>query len=322
MKRKTFLTVLIIEIVLCSAFLIMKSIVPDWFTTATAFPFEPIGALLRMLSLANAVGNVIAIILYALICLIPAGAYLLLRKKGKAGKVDLLLWLISAVLFFVLYYMINPGLFAVQIPGTSKMMLGMLFYSVFCCYLVLKILEKCMKADADWLEKGLRMILYLIVMVLVFEIIVGCFEEIAAAYQKAQTGNYGSDLFFTAPNLTMTYVFLALQSIVRVIPFALDILIIIGGMRLLDAMKIDKYSDESVAAAEKLAVICIRSLVITMLSGLGLNVLQVVLRNQINYVNLVISVPIFSIMFALAVLLLAKYIHETQKVKQELDMFI
>ena len=76
------------------------------------------------------------------------------------------------------------------------------------------------------------------------------------------------------------------------------------------------------AAAEKLAKTCILSLVITMLSGLVLNVFQVLLRNQLNDVNLVITIPVFSIMFALIVLLLAKYIRETQKVKQELDMFI
>ena len=101
-------------------------------------------------------------------------------------------------------------------------------------------------------------------------------------------------------------------------PFALDILIIFGGMKLLEVMKKDKYSEECVAAAEKLAKICIFSLVITMLSGLALNVLQVLLRNQLNDVNLVITIPVFSIMFALIVLLLAKYIRETQKVKQEL----
>lgn len=322
MKRKPFAIVLVLEVILCITYLILKTIVPGWFTTATAFPFEQIGALLRTLSLANAIGNLMAIILYVAICLMPAGMYLYLRKRGKAGKVDLFLPVISAVLFFVIYYMINPGLFVVMVPGTSKMILGMLFYSVFCCYLVLKILEKCLKADANWLEKGLHVILYLIVMMLIFEIIIGRFGEISEAYQKAQTENYASEIFFDTSGLTMTYVFLALQSVVRAIPFALDILIIFGGMNLLDAMKKDKYSEESVMAAEKLATICIRSLVVTMLSGLALNILQVLLRNQIYYVNLVITVPIFSIMFALMVLLLAKYIRETQKVKQELDMFI
>lgn len=306
MKRKTFAVVLILEIILCIAFLVFRVAIPNWFTTMTAVPFEQIGAMLRTLSLSGAIGNAAAIIFYVAICLIPIGVYFYLRKKGKAGKVDYFLPIISGVLFFVIYYMINPGLFVVRVPGTSKMILGMLFYSVFSCYLVLRILEHCVKAKSDWLEKGLHIILYFIVMMLVFEIMVGCFGEI----------------FVKAPEWNVSYAFEIVQAVVKATPFALDILIIFGGMKLLEAMKTDKYAKECVAAAEKLATICIFSLVITMLSGLALNVLQVLLRNQLNDVNLVITIPVFSIMFALIVLLLAKYIRETQKVKQELDMFI
>lgn len=306
MKRKTFAVVLILEIIFCIAFLVFQAAIPNWFTTMTAIPFEQIGALLRVLSLSGAIGNAAAIILYVAICLIPIGVYYYLRKNGKAGKVDIFLPIISGVLFFVIYYMINPGLFVVRVPGTSKMILGMLFYSVLCCYLVLRILEHCVKAKSDWLEKGLHIILYFIVMMLVFEIIIGCFGE----------------LFVKAPEWNVSYAFGIVQAVVKATPFALDILIIFGGMKLLEVMKKDKYSEECVAAAEKLAKICIFSLVITMLSGLALNVLQVLLRNQLNDVNLVITIPAFSIMFALIVLLLAKYIRETQKVKQELDMFI
>ena len=306
MKRKTFAVVLILEIIFCIAFLLFRAAIPNWFTTMTAIPFEQIGALLRLLSLSGAIGNAAAIILYVAICLIPIGVYYYLRKNGKAGKVDISLPIISGVLFFVIYYMINPGLFVVRVSGTSKMILGMLFYSVFCCYLVLRILEYCVKAKSDWLEKGLHIIFHFIVMMLVFEIMIGCFGE----------------LFVKALEWNVSYAFGIVQAVVKATPFALDILIIFGGMKLLEVMKKDKYSEECVAAAERLAKICILSLVITMLPGLVLNVLQVLLRNQLNDVNLVITIPVFSIMFALIVLLLAKYIRETQKVKRELDMFI
>jgi len=253
MKRKTFAVVLILEIILCIAFLVFRAVIPNWFTTMTAVPFEQIGAMLRTLSLSGAVGNAAAIILYVAICLIPIGAYYYLRKKGKAGKVDIFLPIISGVLFLVIYYMINPGLFVVRVPGASKMILGMLFYSVFSCYLVLKILEACIKADAYWLEKGLHIVFYLIVMLLVFEILIGCFGEI----------------FVKAPEWNVSYAFGIVQAVVKATPFALDILIIFGGMQLLEVMKKDKYAKECVTAAEKLATTCIFSLVITMLSGLS-----------------------------------------------------
>ena len=322
MKNKSFFLILTLEAILCIFFLVMQVAIPDWFTTITAFPFEQIGGLLRILSLSGTIGNIIAIAIYIGICLVPAAFYLQLKKKKKVGKTDLFLPVLSLVLFVVIYYMINPGLFVVTVPGTSKMILGMLFYSVFFSYVVLKILEKCVKADAGWLEKGLRILLHLVVILLVFEIVVGCFGDIPAAYQKAQEENYATAFFYVEPNLTITYLFLALQSVVEALPFALDIIIIFSGMKLLDAMKKDKYSEEAVLSAEKLATTCIRSLIITILSGLILNVLQVLLRNHINYINIVITIPMLSIIFAVGVLILAKYIRETQKVKKELDMFI
>lgn len=129
-------------------------------------------------------------------------------------------------------------------------------------------------------------------------------------------------IFKQIPNLSISYVFMVLQCLVKATPYALDIVIVFAGMKLLDTMKRDTYSDEAVVAVEKLANICTYSLVISMISGLVMNVLQVLSRNYLENVNLVITVPIFSIMFAFIVLLLAKYIRETQKVKEELDMFI
>ena len=129
-------------------------------------------------------------------------------------------------------------------------------------------------------------------------------------------------IFKQIPNLSISYVFMVLQCLVKATPYALDIVIVFAGMKLLDTMKRDTYSDEAVVAVEKLANICTYSLVISMISGLVMNVLQVLSRNYHENVNLVITVPIFSIMFAFIVLLLAKYIRETQKVKEELDMFI
>lgn len=306
MKRKTFTIVIALEILLSITILILQAKVPNWFTTMTAFPFEQIGMMLRVLSLSGVVGNILAILFYSAICLLPAAIYVYLRKKGKNRRADYFLPMISVVMFLVIYYMINPGFFVVRIPGSSKMFLGTLFYSVFSCYWVLRLIETCWKADKKWLEKGLYTTLYFVVMLLVFEIVVGCLGTI----------------FKQIPNFSISYVFMVLQCLVKATPYALDIVIVFAGMKLLDTMKRDTYSDEAVVAVEKLANICTYSLVISMISGLVMNVMQVLSRNYLENVNLVITVPIFSIMLAFIVLLLAKYIRETQKVKQELDMFI
>lgn len=84
-------------------------------TTFMTFPLEQIGWGLRQLSLSGAMGNIIAIIIYFLIGFIPCGVYWYLRKNGKLYKIDAMLPLLSVLLWIVLYYMINPGLF--QTPG-------------------------------------------------------------------------------------------------------------------------------------------------------------------------------------------------------------
>lgn len=54
-------------------------------------PFELIGKGLRFLSLSSAIGNVIAIIIYAAISMIPAIYIIYQRKRGRTHKEDILL---------------------------------------------------------------------------------------------------------------------------------------------------------------------------------------------------------------------------------------
>ena len=109
--------------------------------TIITFPLEQIGCALRRLSLSGAMGNMIAIILYVLIGLIPCMVWLFLKGKGKNLKEDYLLFPISGFLLLVLYYMINPGLIPVNEAGGGKLLLAGTFYSVLVGYVVLRSLH-------------------------------------------------------------------------------------------------------------------------------------------------------------------------------------
>ena len=54
------------------------------------FPLAPIGGWLRRLSLSGSLGNGAAIVIYVLLCLLPAGLFLIRRLKGKRHWEDLL----------------------------------------------------------------------------------------------------------------------------------------------------------------------------------------------------------------------------------------
>ena len=119
MKERHLFTLLSVEAAACVLFCILQRSLSGLFSTLIAFPFEQIGAGLRILSLSGAVGNVIAIILYMLLGLIPAGIWGFLHWRKKSEPLDFMLLAISALLFATLYYMINPGLLSIGAPGNG-----------------------------------------------------------------------------------------------------------------------------------------------------------------------------------------------------------
>ena len=118
MKERHLFTLLSVEAAACVLFCILQRSLSGLFSTLIAFPFEQIGAGLRVLSLSGAVGNVVAILLYMLLGLIPAGIWGFLHWRKKSEPLDFMLLAISALLFVILYYMINPGLLY-QAPGNG-----------------------------------------------------------------------------------------------------------------------------------------------------------------------------------------------------------
>ena len=79
-------------------------------------PFELIGKGLRVLSLSSAIGNVIAIIIYAAISMIPAIYVIYQRKRGRTHKEDILFVAFTGLLFYSMYMFINPGLMYQKMP--------------------------------------------------------------------------------------------------------------------------------------------------------------------------------------------------------------
>lgn len=110
MRYKYFYLALLLEAVICVIFALPQIQLSGMFTTITAFPFEQIGWGLRQLSLSGAAGNLAAVVFYLLLSLLPCAVYCFLWAKKRLCRADWLLIIMSALLFFVNYYMINPGL--------------------------------------------------------------------------------------------------------------------------------------------------------------------------------------------------------------------
>lgn len=322
MKRKVFWGLLGIEAAICVLLRIMQASLASVFSTAMAFPFEQIGLLLRALSLSGGLGNAVAIAIYTAASLSPAALLFILRKKRKLYAEDGLLGLLSAVLFAVLYLMINPGIIGAMMGGAAgqpiaKAVLGGMAYSVLCGYLVLRALRLFFHGGVDKLARYMAVMLGLLGVIFVYLAFGAYFGGLLDSITALQTGNVGNEHLLGA-----SYAFLILQFMVDALPYALDILVVFAALGLLDELRTDRYSAEAVAATGRMSRLCTAALAVTVISSTSFNLLQLFFVKSLMVMNISVRIPVLSITFVLAALLLTRFIAENKQLKDDNDMFI
>lgn len=326
MKHKKMFCIFFLEAAVCILFGLLHIRFSGIFSMVAAVPFEQIGYGLRILSLSGPVGNAAAVILYILLSLIPFFIYCLLRIKGRDNRVDLLLAGLSILLFFVLYYMVNPGLLQMSVPESAKWMPGAVFDSALFGYLILRALRVYISADVRRLQQGLLRLLWVLNMIFVYAVCGKCFGELLSSVQALRSMGQGMEMGMGLPganlSLMMSYFFLVLQFLVNALPYLLDLLVVCLAVRVIEAFAENRYSDQAVMTAAKLAHFCAESLAVTAAASVLFNILQFAFGSRLYQVNVTVVVPVVSVIFVLAILLLARYIQEDQKLKQDNDLFI
>jgi len=322
MKSKVFLGSLCVEAALCVGLRILQASFTGAFSAAMAFPFEQIGLGLRTLSLSGGAGNVAAIVIYIAVSLLPAAALPILRKKRELCAEDGLLGLLSAALFAVLYLMINPGVIGALTGGVAgqsvgKAILGGIAYSVLCGYFVLRVLRLFFTGGTDKLVRYMSVMLCLLNVLFVYLVFGACFDGLLNSITALQAGNTGNENMLGA-----SYIFLIMQFMVDALPYALNVFVVFAALRLLDEMRTDRYSAETVAATGRMSRLCAVALAATVLSNICFNLLQLLFIKSLMVVNGSVQIPVFSITFVLAALLLTRFITENKQLKDDNDMFV
>lgn len=322
MKQKSLWILLTIEAVLCVLLRILQASFTGVFSSAMAFPFEQIALGLRALSLSGWLGNLAALVVYVAASLTPAAALLVLVKRRGVQREDWLLAGLSAALFAVLYLMVNPGIIGSLFGGAAalpvgKAILGGTVYSVLCGYLILRVLRLFFSGSTDKLQKYMTTLLFLLNLLFVYLAFGSCFGKLMDSIAALRAGNTGNENLLGA-----SYVFLALQFLVDALPYLLDVLVVFASIRLLDELRADRYSSESVAAAGRLSRLCGAALGAAVLTGIAFNLLQLLFSKTLLVINSTVQVPVLSIAFVLAVLLLARFVSENKQLKDDNDMFI
>jgi len=322
MKHKIFVGLLSVEALACVLFCILRTSFAGAFSAAMAFPFEQVGMGLRTLSLSGGPGNAAAIAIYVAASLLPVAAALILRKKRKLRAEDGLLALLSAALFAVLYIMINPGFIGELTGGKAdqsvgKALLGGMVYSVLCGYFVLRVLRLFYNGAIEKLFRYMAIMCRLLAVVFVYLIFGACFNNLLDSIAALRAGNVGNEQLLGA-----SYIFLVMQFAVNALPYAFNVLVVFAALRLLNEMQADRYSAETVANVGRISGLCAAALVATVLTNIVFNLLQLLFAKSINVINNSVQVPVFSIAFVLAALLLTRLVTENKRLKDDNDMFI
>lgn len=320
MKQKlSFL--LALEGVVCIAYVLLGQTLPDLFGTAVSFPFQQIGLGLRLLSLSGTAGNVAAIILYAAVCLLPAGYLLCISKKRGLHGEDYLLLLLSLVLFPVLYLLVNPHLqerflgTAMALAGSS--VLGLTVYSVLAGWCILRLLRRFFCADAPVLMTCLKALLLVLAALMVMSACGTELDALLASFQNLRSSNQG-----TESTLGTTYCFLVLQYGIQILPQFLCCGILLHAWEMLGWMKTDPYCEDVISAAEKLSRRCGGLLVTIVLSNVGFNLLQLLFAKKLRVVDSNLSLPLDILVLVIVLLLAAQLIRSHKELKEENESFI
>ncbi|HCW74227.1 MAG TPA: hypothetical protein DHM90_11035 [Clostridiaceae bacterium] len=322
MKRKLLVPILAVEAVLCLLFYFMRDTLPNVFTTVFAFPLEQMGLVLRYLSLSGTLGNIIALIVYVLISLSPVMLYRTLQRKKKVFTEDSLLFVLSLLLFAIIYFMVNPGtmsaVFPVNMPGDmAKATLSLTFYVVLMGYGVLKILRQFYDAGLQKITKYLRILLSFLsgyYVLYVFGVIFGSFMK---ARDTLYAGNSGLGY-----GISTSESFLFMQYAVMALPYLLNILVVLAIIELLEEMGKDRYSDAAALKAESLTRLCRKTLTVIVLTSMSFHLVQFMFLKNIQSAHTNLEIPFMPLIFILSVLMLNQFVRENKTLKQDNDMFI
>lgn len=273
----------------------------------SAFPFAQLGDVLRRMSLSGSAGNMAAWLLYTVVSALPLFwlAFRMLRKRSQPE--DCLLVLLSAVLFAVLYAMVNPGTlagFLGEAAGVGgKALVSMSIWAVLCCYLVLRVRRAALEGEGDVLQRWLPRMVKLLMAVFVLDMAAVklplCLETVSA--------------FNLFPVLTL---------LADCVPDVLGLYTASGALELLDSMEEGRYSQAAVSAAERLTRRCAQAIGITAVTELCYNLLQIVCASALSSVDVTVNLPLGSLLFFLTTMLLARMLGHSHRLQQDNDLFI
>ena len=277
-----------------------------------ALPLKALGWMLRTLSLSGAVGNAVALVLYALICALPLVFWWRSRRRTE----DWLLVLLSGVLAAVLYYMINPDLRgSLMRNGVGDAVCASVVWSTLTTWAVLKLLYSGYWESEGNLYRALRIFLMLCAASCLIE---GIGSGLPWVLGGLEMENYSA----VDANRGITLAFIAVRYLVLMLEKGLCALVLCKGAGLMGELERDPFGPGCVTAANAVSVTCRNALAIICLSVLALNIAQLLLSPMLMSISVTVNFPVSGLAVCFALLSVTKLLVRGKELKDDNDLFV
>jgi uncharacterized membrane protein len=288
-------------------------------------PFDLIGKGLRCLSLQSSIGNILALIIYALLCLTPIFWLVFRKLRKQLNNSDILLPIISIYSFYMLFLFVNPNLMYRHVPelfmdesalSIVRLSLAIIFFTLVIGYLIIRMLTTLSQEKEEnrmiFLCRRLQVLLYIISILYTF--LLGYFSTFELFSQIDQRS------FTTGTQMNQVYVLLSF--VLKTVPVLFTIVTLVSGIVLLTTISTKHKQEEEVEAAKRMGMFSRRTAFLTVGCNIALNLFQLVFSSQLNDTSIVLNVSLAPLVISISAMILSGFFKETKELYEENEMII
>lgn len=254
--------------------------------------------LLWDISKTGAVWRILAIILYVLVCLVPAGALFLISRRRRPYREDWLLALLSVVLLLL----VGRALDRNWTIYSAFAQMGLL--AVLVTWLALRLLRYFSVSDDRRLARLVRIVVVLIGMLFAALAGVSAFAILAALFER-----------FSIPALA--------EGAGSVASSGITVYGCLLGLRLVDSLgEGGELTDDTVDLARGFHRYSVRAASAILLISLAANLVKLVFVRVSSSTDVSVNFPVFQLLFCLAALIVSRFIAAHKRLRDDNDLFV
>lgn len=280
-----------------------------------AVPFTAAGNILRELSLSGTAGNWVAIGLYVAVCISP----LLLIRKSDSSRENLLLVLATAVLFRVMWLMVNPDMMPYTMRNeVGKSIYAGAVYSVFVTWGVTKLMLKTDLNASEKIYQALRtFLLACAALFLIDGVGLGL-----SSFRADLNGMTAANTMLSDSELLPSIMFLAGAFTFRVAESILVAGILFIAYRLVLELEADPYSQHCHDISCSIFLWSRRTIRVVAASNLAMNLGQVLFAGYLVNVDFQLRLPVLSLAVTFGMMALTRLLDQGKALKEDNELFV